>query len=218
MANPESFNRVVAVGVDMQNDFFPGGALGVEGGDEVIEPFNQASRWVRDQNGLVVFTRDWHPEETKHFAEYGGPWPPHCIENTHGADFKKGLDIRNGDTVLSKGTDPEDNGYSGFDGIARDGLTLETILRPMKGERVAALIGGLATDYCVQATVLDALEFARKQEKPQVLGIFVLQDAIRAVNVEPTDGEKSIADMEAKGASLVTTNELTNNQILTVRN
>ena len=218
MNNTETYDRVVAVGVDMQNDFLPGGSLGVNGGFEAVESFNVAGNWVRQQNGLVVFTRDWHPEKTKHFAEDGGPWPVHCVANTYGAEFGSELIVKDGDPILSKGTDPTDDGYSGFDGHAHDGLTLETILYPEKGERVAVVIGGLATDYCVEATVMDALRMSKNLSNARTLGVFALRDAMRAVNVKPQDGEQAVVDMIAAGARFVTTQELVNNQVFGVRN
>ncbi len=219
MEKINTFNRVVAVGVDIQNDFCPGGSLGVNEGDLIVEPFNQTTDWVRENNGIVAFTRDWHPKVTNHFVEYGGPWPPHCVAGTFGAEFKQGLDIRDGDPVMSKGTRKDEDAYSGFQGKATNGLTLEALISPVRHERVAVVIGGLATDYCVKATVLDALAVAEKakaQGLEREIGIFVLEDAMRAVNIEQNDGTDAVKEMRAAGAVFVTADAVVNGNVIEV--
>lgn len=211
--NNQLIDRIVTVAVDVQNDFCPGGSLAVTEGDQVVPPINNVIEFTRQQNGLVVATRDWHPRETAHFAEAGGPWPVHCVANTYGAAFKEGLAVDlNTDTIINKGTDPVDDGYSGFDGAAEGGLTLEALIRPTRSERVGVIIGGLATDYCVKATVLDALALRNKLagEQKGELTVIALTDAMRAVNVNPGDGDKALAEMEAAGAAMLTSDEVVN--------
>jgi nicotinamidase/pyrazinamidase len=174
--------------VDVQPDFMPGGSLAVPAGDEVIEPLVAAAACA----DLVVATRDWHPAEHISFAERGGPWPPHCIATTPGAAIAPAID-RIADMVVSTGMDPEVDAYSGFDGTG-----LAATLRAQGVARV--LVGGLATDYCVRATALDALRAGFET--------VVLADAVRPVDVEPGDGERALEEMRAAGAQLVTVEEL----------
>jgi len=222
MNKPETYNRVVAVGVDIQNDFCPGGSLAVPEGDIVVPAFNTVTEWVRnDPAGLVAYTRDWHPPHTNHFIPEGGPWPVHCVADTEGADFKAGLDIRDGDPVLSKGTKVDEDAYSGFQAVAHNGLTIEAMVMPASHEKVALIVGGLATDYCVKATVMDALVAAEQAEAmnfQRKLGVFVLRDATRAVNIQPGDGEQAITEMQVAGAQFIYAYELVNNQVMEVRN
>lgn len=220
MNHPEQYNRLVLVKVDPQVDFCPGGTLAVDRGDEVIPRLNEAARWTRLNNGLVVQTRDWHPAETAHFDVNGGPWPVHCVEGTPGAAFHPDLEIEPTDITLSKGTDLIDDGFSGFEGRGEDGVTLEALITPRTPtERVAVVAGGLATDYCVKATVIDGCKLADRLKLPdfqQRVGIFVLNDAIRAVNLNPGDGERAIGDMQVHGARFVNTQDLVNGNVITV--
>jgi len=218
--NLEIYNRVIAVGVDIQNDFIPDGSLAVVGGDEVVKPFNSLTDWVRNNAGLVVFTRDWHPKDTNHF---GSPpnlistWPVHCVANTSGAKFHPDLKIYQEDTILSKGTKKDENAYSGFQGKANDGLTLEQILYPEKHDKIAVFIGGIATDYCVKATVLDTLLYADKfvSDTDRKIGVFVLGDAIRPVSLET--GAVALEEMKAAGAKIVTSDQVVSNSVVDVR-
>jgi nicotinamidase/pyrazinamidase len=134
--------------VDFQNDFAPGGALPVAEGDAIAERLNELAASGRFD--LVVATRDWHPMEHRSFAAFGGPWPVHCVAETEGAQLHPALDAGHVDVVVDKGTDPETEGYSGF-----DGTDLASLLRARGIEAVT--VAGLATDYCVRATALDAL-------------------------------------------------------------
>ena len=171
--------------VDVQNDFLPGGALGVPAGDEVIAPLNRCIQEFARQ-GLPMFaTRDWHPRQHCSFREQGGPWPQHCIAGTIGAQFPSGLGLPPAVRVISKATGLEPDAYSGF-----QGTELAQQLRDLGCQRV--FIGGLATDYCVRATVLDALKAG--------LTAVVLTDAIRAVDAAAGDGERALAEMRAHGA------------------
>ena len=186
MTTGEEGKRALIV-VDVQNDFCPGGALGVERGDEVVGPLNRLIREFLARGELVVKSRDWHPAETKHFAAYGGTWPVHCVQNTRGAEFHPALLDDPRVHVLSKGTGDEDN-YSAF-----DGTNLAEFLRERGVEEV--WVGGLATDYCVKQTVLDALG--------EGFRVVALEDAMRAVNLRPDDGRLAIEEMRRAGARLV---------------
>lgn len=179
--------------VDVQCDFLPGGALGVKDGDAVVPVLNRyIARFVA--HGLpVVFTRDWHPLEHCSFHAQGGPWPPHCVADTTGAAFAPGLMLPAHAEIVSKATTAIADAYSGFD---QTGLAER--LRARGVRRV--FIGGLATDYCVQATTRDGLAAG--------FGVFVLDDAIRAVEVQAGDGARAIAAMLAGGARLIAFDEL----------
>jgi len=177
--------------VDVQNDFCPGGSLPVPDGDKVVEPLNKVVQ-LFESEGLPIFaTCDWHPERTRHFAAYGGKWPPHCIKNTTGAKFHKDLDIDSAE-ILLKGTGEDENekSYSGFGGTNFAGRSLDYLLNVEDARKL--FIGGLATDYCVKATVLDALKLGFE--------VYLLKDACRAVNIKPDDGKKAIAEMKKAGA------------------
>lgn len=183
--------------VDVQNDFCPGGALAVSEGDAVIAPLNRAAETIAKRGGLVLASRDWHPAETKHFAAFGGKWPVHCVQNTQGAAFHPDLKLPDGAIVISKGTGSEDDGYSAFEGRADNGSTLHEILQAHGVQRL--LVGGLATDYCVRASALDALRHG--------YAVVVLTDAIRGVNLQPDDSARALQEMQTAGAHLMTTDE-----------
>lgn len=176
--------------VDVQNDFCPGGSLAVANGDEVVAPLNELIKEFLDRGEPVFKTRDWHPATAKHFAAYGGIWPVHCVRNTPGAEFHPGLFDDPRITIISKGIDESADGYSGF-----DGTNLAQILRDQEVKEV--WVGGLATDYCVKHTVLDALQ--------QGFEVKALADAMRAVDLNPADGEKAIEEMRNAGAEIVGT-------------
>jgi nicotinamidase/pyrazinamidase len=171
--------------VDVQNDFLPGGSLAVAAGHEVVPVLNRyIGEFVRA--GLPVFaTRDWHPPDHCSFRARGGRWPPHCVPGTSGANFAPGLALPSSAVVVSKDTRTDQDTYSGF-----QGGDLDARLRDAGVRRV--FVGGLATDYCVRHTVLDAL--ARGYEA------VLLTDAIRAVEVEPGDGRRAVDEMIARGA------------------
>jgi nicotinamidase/pyrazinamidase len=176
--------------VDVQNDFCPGGSLAVANGDEVVAPLNRLMKEFFDRGEPVFKTRDWHPAKTNHFADYGGIWPVHCVQNTPGAEFHPDLLDDPRITIISKGIDESADGYSGF-----DGTKLAQILRDQEVKEV--WVGGLATDYCVKQTVLDALQ--------QGFEVKALAGAMRAVNVNPDDGDKAIEEMRNAGAEIVGT-------------
>jgi nicotinamidase/pyrazinamidase len=186
--------------VDVQNDFCPGGALAVENGDEVVPVLNRyIERFVALR--LPIFaTRDWHPVKTTHFKAYGGVWPVHCVQGTHGAEFHPDLKLTPEITIVSAGMAADEDGYSGFLGRDSSGRSLAALLRDRGVERL--LIGGLATDYCVKHTVLDGI-----QEGFQVM---LIGDAVRGVNLNPGDSEQAIKEMSAAGAIVVRGNDALN--------
>lgn len=188
-------DRIVTINVDVQNDFLPGGSLAVTEGDRVITPLNDLNDLTRSQDGIVIATGDQHPQHTKHFDT----WPVHCVAGTEGAAIAEALTIKPEDVIINKGMGQTD-GYSGTEGVAVDGQTIESIVTPVDRERVAVLLGGVATDYCVLATALGILKF---DEKDGAIKLFVVEDAIRAVNIQPQDGERAIAQMQAAGAEIV---------------
>jgi nicotinamidase/pyrazinamidase len=173
--------------VDIQNDFLPGGALAVPQGDRVIAPLNQYIGLFHDRGLPILATRDWHPEDHCSFQAQGGPWPPHCIAGTPGAEFPPDLELPEETVVISKATAPDLEAYSGF-----EGTDLARRLREAGVGRV--FVGGLATDYCVQATVSDALQAG--------FDALVLTDAVRAVAVHPGDGQRALEAMRWAGAVL----------------
>jgi nicotinamidase/pyrazinamidase len=176
--------------VDVQNDFCPGGALAVSGGDEVVPVLNRAIERFTEA-GLPIFaTRDWHPEKTSHFKTYGGIWPVHCVQGTRGAEFRAKLKLANDAVVVSKGMASGEDSYSGFQATDASGTRLAELLRRKGIERI--IVGGLATDYCVKHTVLDGLSEGFK--------VVLLTDAIRAVDLNPQDGEVAINEMAQAGA------------------
>lgn len=179
--------------VDVQNDFCPGGALPVPEGDKVVPVLNRAIERFRQVGAPVIASRDWHPEKSTHFAAYGGQWPVHCVQNTEGAAFHPDLRLPDDAIIVSKGRGENEDAYSAFDARAEDGTPLESVLKAKEVKRL--VVGGLATDYCVRASVLDALE--------RGFEVLVLRDAVRGVDVQPGDSEKALAEMQSKGAKLV---------------
>jgi nicotinamidase/pyrazinamidase len=176
--------------VDVQNDFCPGGALAVSGGDEVVAVLNRVIERFAEA-GLPIFaTRDWHPKNTSHFKTHGGLWPAHCIQGTKGAEFHAELKLGNDAVVVSKGMAPDEDSYSGFQATDASGTPLAELLRLKEVGRI--FVGGLATDYCVKHTVLDGLA--------EGFEVVLLADAIRAVNLKPDDGESAIDEMVRAGA------------------
>jgi nicotinamidase/pyrazinamidase len=180
--------RKALIVVDVQNDFCPGGSLAVANGDEVVAPLNKLIKEFLDRGEPVFKTRDWHPAKTKHFTQYGGVWPVHCVQNTPGAEFHADLSDDPRITVISKGIDEGADGYSAFDGTG-----LAQVLRDQRIEEV--WIGGLATDYCVKHTVLDARREGFEAK--------ALANAMRAVNVKPNDGAQAIEEMRNAGAEII---------------
>lgn len=180
--------------VDVQNDFCPGGFLAVPHGDEVIPVLNRCIQAFSAVSAPIVATRDWHPPVTRHFKPHGGVWPPHCVRGTRGAEFHPRLALPPAATVVSKGVDPDEDAYSGFQALTREGAPLSAWLRERGVRRL--FVGGLATDYCVKATVLDALK--------EGFAVVVLEDAIRAVDLAPGDGARALDAMKAAGTTVTT--------------
>jgi nicotinamidase/pyrazinamidase len=170
--------------VDVQNDFCPGGALGVPDGRAVVEPVNR----LASEAPFVVATRDWHPPDHGSFAEQGGPWPEHCVSGTSGAELHPLIDQDQIDVVLDKGQSRDTEGYSAFEGTG-----LEELLRSRGVDTID--VAGLALDYCVRATALDA--------KRAGFDVVVHAGATRAVDVEPGDGDRAVEELRAAGVSVV---------------
>jgi nicotinamidase/pyrazinamidase len=181
--------------VDVQNDFAdPAGSLAVRGGADIVPLVNEAVAAAHAAGALVVYTQDWHPPHTPHFAQDGGIWPVHCVAETWGAELHPNLEVRG--PRVRKGSHGED-GYSGF--TMRDATTgatkpteLEALLRERGVTRVA--LCGLATDYCVRATGLDAVRLG--------FAAVLLRDAVRPVDMQPGDGERAIAELDAAGVAI----------------
>jgi nicotinamidase/pyrazinamidase len=184
--------------VDVQNDFAdPSGSLSVRGGADIVPRLNAEIQRALEAGATVIYTQDWHPPSTPHFAKDGGIWPVHCVTDTWGAAFHPALIVAG--PSVRKGINGED-GYSGF--TVRDPVTgtdrpteLESMLREQGVARV--VIGGLATDYCVRATAIDAVD--------RGFAVAVLTDAVAAVDLQPGDGERALEDVAAAGADLDTT-------------
>jgi nicotinamidase/pyrazinamidase len=179
--------------VDPQRDFCPGGSLGVPGGDAVVPLINELSSSFA-KAGLPVFvSRDWHPPRTTHFAAFGGVWPPHCVMDTPGAAFHADLHLPAGTIVVSKGMGETDDAYSAFQARDATGTSLGKLLAEHAVRHLYLV--GLATDYCVKASTLDAVR--------QGLSASVFRAGVRAVNLKPDDGNNALAEMQAAGVELI---------------
>ncbi|MEW6128377.1 MAG: bifunctional nicotinamidase/pyrazinamidase [Acidobacteriota bacterium] len=182
--------------VDLQNDFCPGGALGVNRGDEIIPVINQLQKIFP----LVVATQDWHPAGHISFQEQGGPWPPHCMQNTFGAAFHSELNQQRIRNIFRKASAKEKDAYSSFEGIDSQERSLNEYLKANGARKI--YIAGLATDYCVKATALDGLKLGYE--------VYVFTDAVRAVEVQPGDSEKAFNEMIAAGAKIIDSRAILN--------
>jgi nicotinamidase/pyrazinamidase len=171
--------------VDFQNDFCPGGALAVPDGDAIAPRLNELAG--SGEFDVVVATRDWHPPDHGSFAERGGPWPAHCVAGTPGAELNHALDPTPIDILVDKGRDPDTEGYSGFDDTPLAGLLHERDV-----DHVTVV--GLAADYCVKNTALDALR--------EGFAVTVDSTATRGVEVQPGDSERALGELRAAGASV----------------
>jgi nicotinamidase/pyrazinamidase len=192
------FGYSALVLVDIQNDFCPGGSLPIHEGDRIVPIANRYIKLFQSAHMPVYATRDWHPVETSHFHSGGGTWPPHCVQNSVGALLHPDLSLPKDAVVVSKGTGPSDDAYSGFDAREGNGTPLAVSLRGRAIRRI--YVAGLATDYCVKATVLDALA--------QGFEATLLVDAVRGVNVRTHDSEEAITEMVRAGASMSTLERL----------
>jgi nicotinamidase/pyrazinamidase len=185
--------RAALLIVDVQKDFCPGGALPAPGGDRIIPALNRYLAEARERDMPVYASRDWHPAVTAHFKEYGGEWPPHCVQGSDGAQFHGDLKLPADAIVISKGNDAAKPGYSAFDGHTSDG---EALMHDLRDRHVVRLyVGGIATDYCVKATALDAAQAG--------LDVRVLRDAITGIDVQPGDADRALEEMSRAGARIV---------------
>jgi nicotinamidase/pyrazinamidase len=184
--------------VDMQNCFLPGGNLAIPGSDRVIKPVNRMIRIFEHRGLPLAFSRDWHPADHISFKEQGGPWPAHGVAGTEDAAFSPALDLPVTAAVFSKATEKNSEEYSAFLAKTDNGITLQSWLEKHKIKRV--WIGGLATDYCVLNTVADLRKAG--------YAVFVLTDAVHAVNVTTGDGERALAEMASQGAEMVKTSQV----------
>ncbi len=191
-------NGMALLIVDVQNDFCPGGALGVSGGDEIIPLINRYIYLFKGRGAAIIASRDWHPPVTRHFKEFGGIWPAHCVAESFGAMFHEELQLPTDSLVFSKGMDPERDDYSALSALDAEGTSLSGFLRK---EGIRSLyICGLATDYCVRQTALDGLR--------EGFGITVLADAVRGVDLSTGDSERALAEILAAGARLTRIDEI----------
>jgi nicotinamidase/pyrazinamidase len=180
--------------VDVQNDFCSGGTLAVAGNEHVVASLNAHIDAVRSRMPIYA-SRDWHPQRTSHFKDFGGHWPVHCVQDSPGAEFHPDLRLPDDVIVISKGERDDTPGYSAFDGTVDGGTPLRSHLQEHGVSRL--YIGGLATDYCVRATVLDALRYGFQ--------VAVLEDAIAGVDVQPGDSQRALEEMRAHGAQFTKT-------------
>jgi nicotinamidase/pyrazinamidase len=176
--------------VDVQNDFCPGGALPVPEGDRVVSVLNRYIDAAAARGATVFASRDWHPAVTVHFKPYGGPWPVHCVQGTDGARFHPDLRLPATAIVVTKGERADSHGYSVFEGHTSDGQSFLSDLRERGIDQL--YVGGLATDYCVRHSVLDALSAG--------LSVTVLEDAI--AGVDPEDSSRALVQMRGGGARI----------------
>jgi len=180
--------------VDIQNDFCPGGSLAVPEGDQIVDIVNRLAPVFR----FVAATEDWHPPGHVSFKAQGGPWPPHCVQGSLGAELNPGLDQSGIDLIARKGFSLDKDTFEGLEAISDEGAKLDDILKQKDVDSI--YVAGLATDYCVKATVLDAIKKGYK--------VFAITDAMRAVDVEPGDGQRAIDEMRAAGAQFITADQV----------
>lgn len=190
--------KAVLLVVDVQNDFCPGGALQVPHGDRVIEPVNRAVERFVAAGLPVLASRDWHLPVTRHFKDYGGAWPEHCVQGSHGAAFHPQLRLPEGTLVLSKGVDPDMDGYSAFEGVSEEGRRLSSVLKDLGAEHL--YLAGLATDYCILFTAREALRSG--------LTVTILTDAVAGVDLTPGDSDLALQELQSAGAQLSTVDKL----------
>lgn len=181
--------------VDMQNDFMPGGSLPVPNALTIIPKINKYVELFIKAKALVIATRDWHPPNHVSFLTRGGPWPPHCIQGTKGAEFHPDINLPPETIIVSKGYNENIEAYSGF-----EGTDLNQILRSSGIRRL--FVCGVATDYCVKATALDAIRLGYT--------VFVLEDAIKGVDIPKGSVDKAINELINEGVILLTVNDIIN--------
>jgi nicotinamidase/pyrazinamidase len=187
--------------VDLQNDFCPGGTLAVPAGDKIVPKINRYINIFKKKKTPIFASRDWHPVQSSHFKDFGGVWPVHCIHNSKGAAFHPKLKLPREAILLYKGMDPQRDSYSVFQSEDSRGVSFPNLLKLLKvGE---LYVGGLATDYCVKFTVLDALKHGIK--------VKLLTDAIKGVDLKAGDSEEAIKAMVKKGARKIKLSDLSEN-------
>jgi nicotinamidase/pyrazinamidase len=185
---PEPNSALVIV--DVQNDFCPGGSLAVAGGDEVVPVLNRYAEAFAAAGRLVVAGRDYHPSVTTHFSKYGGDWPAHCVQETAGAEYHPELKLPAETIHVKKGMGNDEDAYSELQARDEAGTLLPALLQQHGIRKL--YVGGLATDYCVKATVLDGLKAGFE--------VVLLTEASRGVNVKPGDARRAVEEMQAAGA------------------
>lgn len=190
MTTPQAGDGLVVV--DVQRDFCPGGSLAVPGGDAVIPVANALLARFAAARRPIALTRDWHPPNHVSFQAQGGPWPPHCVQGTAGAEFHPDLRVPVGAERFSKGAAPDRDAYSGFEGANEAGIPLDDWLRSQGVRRIWVV--GLAADYCVRATVIDAVA--------RGYAALVIAEGVRGVEVHPGDTARAFADMVRAGAEI----------------
>lgn len=184
--------------VDVQNDFLPAGALGISGAGRIVPVINRYIRMFSSRSLPVFATRDWHPRQTAHFKAFGGTWPVHCVAGSRGAHFDRRLKLPKEAIIVSKGMDPRQDSYSAFQAFDSRDTPLAVLLQLFGIKEI--FIAGLATDYCVKWSARDALRNGFK--------VYVLTDAIKGVDLTPSDSENALAEISAQGANLVTLREV----------
>ena len=182
--------------VDIQNDFCPGGTLAVNEGDQIVPIVNS----LISEFPLVISTQDWHPTNHISFKAQGGPWPPHCVQGSRGAELHSALRTDTVAHYFRKAASPGKDDYSEFEGKDDQDRSLDRVLKSHGVKKLYVV--GLATDYCVLETVLDGLRYGYE--------VYAVSDAMRAVNVSPDDGEKALQRMASAGAHIVTSDEVLN--------
>jgi nicotinamidase/pyrazinamidase len=185
---PEPNSALVIV--DVQNDFCPGGSLAVAGGDAVVPVLNRYAEAFAAAGRLVVAGRDYHPTVTTHFSKYGGAWPTHCVQGTAGSEYHPDLKLPPATVHVRKGMGNDEDAYSELQARDDAGTLLPVLLKEHQIRKL--FVGGLATDYCVKATVLDGLKAGFE--------VVLLTDACRGVNVKPGDAERAVEEMRTAGA------------------
>lgn len=179
--------------VDMQRDFMPGGTLPVPEADTIIPTINEYIQIFKNRGGTIVATRDWHPTNHISFTTRGGPWPPHCIQGTSGAEFHPDLTLPENTIIVSKATEPDKEAYSGF-----DGTNLNDVLRERGVNRI--FVCGVATNYCVKATAIDGVKLGYT--------VIVLLDAIRGIDIPPGSVDRALNEMLDMGIILATQHDI----------
>ena len=181
--------RAALIIVDMQVDFCPGGSLAVPEGDTIVPVINRYIDMFRDRGLPVIASRDWHPPVTSHFRQFGGIWPPHCVQWSEGARFHPDLRLPEDAIIVSKGLDPDRDDYSALRAALSSGLPFDDYLKQLGVTHL--YVAGLATDYCVKWTALDGLK-----ERYRVT---VLIDAVQGVNLKPGDAAAALDAIAAAG-------------------